>query len=356
MSTFHLRGLDGLRAIAATAVVIGHMELLKKDNGFANYFEHVNRIGHLSVVLFFVLSGFLITTLLLREKQKDNTVSIKNFYVRRILRVWPLYYLILILGLLIFSYRPESITLILCFTVFPNIAHALGHAWLVSPQLWSIGVEEQFYLVWPHVMKSKRKLLLPFVLGVFLILPILPHAIQFLLARVHPDKALMETIENIFEVLKFDCMAVGAILAVLFYKKNKWLFYIINIKPLAWVLTITPLVLWFTNTKLGMFSDTFYSILFAGMIISIINSKLSVIFDFQPLKFLGKISYGIYMYHWIVILLVLDNLNDWFTPNTTMGNIMFYSLILAATILISTVSYYFVEKKLLDLKSRFSSE
>ena len=109
--TFHLKGLNGLRAIASITVVIGHIELIKNNNKLDNYLSAIENWGSLGVNLFFVLSGFLITTLLLREKKAEQTINLKNFYIRRILRIWPLYFIILLLSAAIFNYTPSLQTL-----------------------------------------------------------------------------------------------------------------------------------------------------------------------------------------------------------------------------------------------------
>lgn len=117
--------------------------------------------GHLGVILFFVLSGFLITYLIVKELEA-KTFSFKKFYHRRILRIWPLYYLILLISYILFEPSFSIKGLLLCLSIFPNVAHAIGEGWQSSPQIWSIGVEEQFYLIWPffiYLIPQKRIIL-----------------------------------------------------------------------------------------------------------------------------------------------------------------------------------------------------
>ena len=147
-------GLNGLRFFAAMAVVVTHIELVKHFMGLPNLWgNHSSNIltlksavntfvfeaGGLGVYFFFVLSGFLITYLLLVEKAKTGTIAVKKFYLRRILRIWPLYYLIVILGFFVVPYIVNGsisfsskelndhfgINLFLYLIIFPNIAHAI---------------------------------------------------------------------------------------------------------------------------------------------------------------------------------------------------------------------------------------
>ncbi len=99
-------GLNALRFIAASAVIITHIELLKGFFGLKSFWQNplLYNLGGLGVYFFFVLSGFLITYLLLKEKTVLNDIKIKNFYIRRILRIWPLYFFILILGLFVLTF------------------------------------------------------------------------------------------------------------------------------------------------------------------------------------------------------------------------------------------------------------
>lgn len=125
--TFYLKNLDPLRAIAAISVIIGHIEQIKSNENitsFSNIPFFTETSGRLGVILFFVLSGFLITILLLKEKEKYSIINIKNFYIRRFFRILPLYYLILLIGIFILNYNYTNLSLYMCLLVMPNIAHS----------------------------------------------------------------------------------------------------------------------------------------------------------------------------------------------------------------------------------------
>lgn len=150
----HLPGLDAIRGIAAYAVVVGHIETYRGRMGYTVYDIPLFRmLGQQAIVCFFVLSGFLITYLLFLEKNSRGTINIRKFYVRRILRIWPLYYFVALLGLFVvptflvfepLAFQPDRdfvLTSFLYLTLFANVGLVYaGHVAVLGP-LWSIGVE-----------------------------------------------------------------------------------------------------------------------------------------------------------------------------------------------------------------------
>lgn len=352
---FHLKGLDGLRAIAAIAVVIGHIELMKNESSIQNLLQVVKNWGSLGVNLFFVLSGFLITTLLLKEKRTKNTISLKNFYIRRILRIWPLYFLILLVSALIFNYTPSWLTLILCSTIFPNIAHSLSIGWAVSPQIWSIGVEEQFYLFWPTILKFNPQKVFFICLIFILFYPFLPHFLQFYLIRIDAESETILLVEKIFEVLKFNAMATGALFSLLYFNQNQLLFKILKFsKIIKKIIVVIPFLIWFIGIDLSFFQTPVYSIFFGLVIIFIVEGTFVKFFEIKPLKFLGKISYGIYMYHWIILILFLELFSPYFKESYLLINLLLYLLVMGITIITSYISFIYFERPILRYKERFN--
>lgn len=346
------KGLDTLRFLAAIIVVLGHIEQLKNINNIPRIFEKIPLpSGHISVILFFVISGFLITFLLVKEKEKNGTISLKRFYQNRILRIWPLYYLILILSFLLINVNYNTLSIILCSTIFPNVAHALRIGWPSSPQIWSIGVEEQFYLIWPLVISfvpAKRiiMLLILFFIGYSL----LPHLIGFINIRTINNENLSIISNRFFYGTKFNCMAVGALLGYLYAKKHNSLQYLYNTK-IAYLCIILSFSLWFLGVNFKYFTFEIYSILFGISILNLTtNNNLKFNIDFKPFVFLGKISYGIYMYHWLIILLVFKLIPHKQGENLIYFNFVLYFTALTLTIFISWISHISFEKYFLSLK------
>ncbi|UPT66733.1 MAG: acyltransferase [Sphingobacteriales bacterium JAD_PAG50586_3] len=354
---FHLRGLDGFRAIAATVVLISHFESFKIDYSLSliniDFFKFTG--GHTAVTLFFSLSGFLITLLLLREKEK-STISLKKFYLRRIFRVWPLYYFILLVSALLLAYTPSLPTLLLCLSIFPNIAHALTIGWYASPIIWSIGVEEQFYLFWPLVVK-KIKSIVPFLVLFFIGYSLLPHVIVFFANRAGVSFENKILIERIFDNLKFNCMAVGSLFAVLYYNKSKYIRFLSSKIFVCNLLIVLPFMLWAWGFHIPYFTSELYALLFSISILNIStsdNAKINL--DNGLFKFLGKISYGIYMYHWVVLALLFKYGIDYFKIQSIESNAVLYSTGIIGTIIIATLSYHLFELPFLKLKEKYSSE
>lgn len=352
----HLKGLDTLRAIAALIVVWSHIEQLKRNRGLPNLIEsNFNFLpdGHLGVVLFFVLSGFLITFLLIKEREKDGKISFKKFYLRRILRIWPLYYAVLLLSFLLIEAEYTVTTVLLCLSIFPNIAAALFAGWPTSPQVWSIGVEEQFYLFWPLLLTlipEKRVLiaLLLFFVGYSLLYP----AIFSISARTDPNFEFGPIITEFFHTTKFNCMAIGALVGFMYAKKHAWLKFISN-QFVAYPSVILSGLLWLYGLKFTYFTDEFFSILFAIAIYNIVtHPRINI--DTKVSSFLGQISYGIYMYHFIVLLLALKYIPV--SDNILLYNFYLYVAVIFGTILISWVSFNTVEKYFLNIKRRYETK
>jgi peptidoglycan/LPS O-acetylase OafA/YrhL len=205
-------------------------------------------LGGLGVYFFFVLSGFLITYLLLAEKEKYGTISIKQFYARRILRIWPLYYLILILGFFILpqfvsfkiGYLQNSFeqhfypNLILYLFILPNLAFSIYPAVPNIGQAWSIGVEEQFYIIWPIII-AKSKSVLKTLLIITTVL-ILTKVIVLFMGYFFQDTEWYKPLKLFVAMSKFECMTIGGLGAYFLFINHKFLDFIY--KPVVLVFSI----------------------------------------------------------------------------------------------------------------------
>lgn len=347
-----LKGLDSLRAIAALIVVINHIELIKHTNKIDD-FRSILPNPHIAVILFFVISGFLITFLLAKEWGLNNKISLKKFYLRRVLRIWPLYFFVLFLSIFLFKHDQSIKSYLLCFSIFPNVAHIFGHGWSGSPQIWSIGVEEQFYLIWPLIFSLvfyiNKRIISFILLCLFLFLTFLPHGIAYFNSHYF-DSEFLKLLEKLFNFSNYSCIAVGCFIGIAYWRNFKWVnFFNSNIITIPLLLTVS--FLWLFNFRYSYFTNEIFAILFSFVVLGLIGNK-TVNIDNVFFSFLGKISYGIYMYHWIIIEIVIHFLDK--GKNLMLYNVLLYSIVIGTTILVSFISYNFYEKKFIDLKRNYA--
>lgn len=349
----YFKGFDTLRAFAALIVVWSHLELLKKGKGLNNLHDSNFWFmpgGHIAVILFFVLSGFLITYLLVKEKEIKNKIDLKKFYLRRVFRIWPLYYLIIILSVLFVKSDYSFATYLLCLTLFPNIAAYTVGGWSGSPQIWSIGVEEQFYLLWPIIlMKLPEKRILQF-LGVFIVIyTALPFILYYININTIQSGKLAMFFNGFFYGTKFNCMALGALFGYIVAKDMSIVRYFKN-KALIVFFIVLSVVLTFSQIRLPYLNDEFFALIYAIVIVGLAVNP-DILIDNNITVFLGKISYGIYMYHWMITLFVLKVLP--YSENIFLYNIQLYLYTFGLTILISWISFHTIEKMFLQIKKKY---
>jgi peptidoglycan/LPS O-acetylase OafA/YrhL len=364
-NSLYFPNLNGVRFIAAFWVIVHHIEQFKEKFGFANhifYTRFIRQLGPLGVFLFFVLSGFLITTLLLVEKQKTNTVDIKKFYVRRILRIWPLYYLIVVLGLFVlpqieFLNIPDETPLIgvdlaqkivLYALILPNIVTGVfKHIPYVS-QNWSIGVEEQFYYFWPWVIRQSKTTKLLSVMAFFLVFFYLLRSLTVLYM---PENGLWIYLKEFIKSLRLTCMILGAIGAYFthFQLNSKIVQFIF--KPIfqVFLYVLLSLMLYFEFYQKGL-SPEIYSLVFTLILMNLAKNPKTILSLENPvLDYLGKISYGLYMYHTIAVVIAVK-----IAMNNNQSNWISYPLTLILTIIMAGLSYQYFEKPFLKLKDKFA--
>lgn len=353
--TIYFPGLNGLRAIAAIAVVLSHITLYLKEFGLdpgilgsiQNGELHGLPLAGYGVSIFFVLSGFLITYLLQAEKDV-HPIDIKKFYLRRILRIWPLYYLYLaacIITILSQGMDLNIKSMFLYIFYAANIPFVLGTALPFVSHYWSLGVEEQFYLFWPWFNKKINSIIKP-ILVLIIILVGAKLALHFL----YPDSLA----ESFIHVTRFHCMMIGALGAVL-YKQNHKLFLQITDNKISQICCWTIILLLAVNKfhVASVIDNEIISVVALFLIIGQIRIKNRVInLENNVFDFLGKISYGIYVIHPLLIFFSpgVLNLIDIGTPYKYF---IVYLSILGVTIFIAYLSYTYFEKVFLNFKKKF---
>jgi len=353
--------LNGVRFIAAAMVIISHIELGKSYFGIENEFSNLKQLGVLGVSLFFVLSGFLITFLLLEEKKKNGQINLKFFYLRRVLRIWPLYFFIIILSVFIlphielfnipnmtlrFDYNSEFIKVILLFLFF--LTNILISIKLVpfATQTWSIGTEEQFYLIWPLIINRIEKLE-----KVFIAIIVFYNLLIILLkSNILPEVKYSSIFETYIRLIQLDSLAFGALGACFLYKRSKILSKIVNNFSFCTSLILVIFIAAF-NSSVLYFKSSLVAICFIVIILNLVhNKRLHNILENKFFFKMGEISYGLYMYHQIVIALCINCLLKY----SGFNNIILYIFTFVITILISIVSYKFLEKPFILKKKHYT--
>jgi peptidoglycan/LPS O-acetylase OafA/YrhL len=357
--------LNGLRFIAAFLVIIHHVEQIKSLYDIQNIWgsPFIQIIGEQGVVLFFVLSGFLITYLLLEEENQTGAIRVRNFYLRRILRIWPLYFFIGFLALAVLPQIPLFVlpgyghdviyrqlsTKIILFTFFlPNLMPFLGGIVPYASQTWSIGTEEQFYLIWPWLMKHIRKYRITLMLVIIFGYILTARALWSSHTDFLPFKYYISGFWSLFNI---DCMAIGGFLAILLQTQNRYLkVFRNNIAFYAALLLVSYML------SKGVVIEHVYKETYAGLFgIIILNfaSNPNIHFNLEAgiFKYLGKISYGLYMYHPIAIALTMAAALSLKVP----FNIFIYPMSVGVTVLLAGLSYKYFESVFLRFKLNYST-
>ncbi len=356
--------LDGLRFIAAFSVLLIHIEGIKKREGkeVVPIVDYFIRDAAQMVSIFFVLSGFLITYLLLKEKQDTSTINLKNFYTKRMLRIWPLYYLVGLVGIIIlphfYNYFSDNysahantwLSIILYSLFIPPLytSLAIGAAW-------SVRVEELFYMLWPLLLKSTGKYI-KLLVGIVISMVLFRNASEFLV-QVKPI-LLFKVIYKTSLDYRFSCMAIGGIAAYLYATGKERILIILYRKDFQYGVYILTLLLLFLKVNLPFINFEFYAVLFALIIINLATNPKSIVsLDYPFMNYLGKISYGIYLYNPIIRILSLEIIQSIYRKDLAGWDMdtLFYSSVIVGTILVSALSYQFLEKPFLRLKNRFGA-
>ena len=354
--TIYFPGLNGLRAIAAIAVVLSHTTLDLERFGLDPYIfgtfddgkpQGLN-LGGYGVSIFFVLSGFLITYLLQAEKDIQE-IDIKKFYMRRILRIWPLYYLYLIIAIaaiLLFGFELRITSLLFYIFYAANIPFILQTGLTFVGHYWSLGVEEQFYIFWPYFNKKVKKNFCYKIIIAIVVLIGVKVALHFF----YPGSIL----ELAIHVTRFHCMLIGAVGAIL-YKENNTLFLkLVNNKitqSIGWFIIFLVAINKFHIASI--IDNEIICVVALVLIIGQITIKNRIInLENNVFDFLGKISYGIYVIHPILIFLLARPLNA-IQGNGLLKYLTVYFCILGITIIVAYISYNYFEKYFMNLKKKF---
>lgn len=359
----HFQGLNTLRFLAALSVLVFHVEDKKRLLALnTHWLDRLTVVGDLGVTLFFVLSGFLITYLLLAEKKMAKTVSIRKFYLRRVLRIWPLYYLVLGLGFFVLPHIGffqistsalidpcNFLQLFLFFFFFANIGFSMYGNLAYIDQTWSVAIEEQFYLLWPIILKYVRNILPVLLLIIFAF-----AGARAFVGSMYLQGELYRKAYSFLYYLRIDNMAVGAVFGWLLFNKKEEILSLLCNKITQIINLLLLLSLCMQGIVIPYIHHLAYAIMFGIVIISAANSSAIVTIKSRMLDYFGKISYGIYMFHNIVIVATLK-LCAMFLPTASIGFFVASHLVsIGLTLLLAHLSYWYLECFFLKMKTRFA--
>ncbi len=342
-----LKFLNGLRGIAILMVMSFHLF----------NFHFLFRAGWLGVNLFFVLSGFLITNILL--KVKLNYENIKKFVIRRMLRIFPVYYMMLfivfVLGNKYFSQTLPNFDKLLSnqlyfWTYLQNYFYIYNSNEISSflNHLWSLSIEEHYYLIWPFFIKWFEKhlnFLIAAIVAVFLL--------RFFSSN--------ETASYVATHLRVDGLLLGSTIAISIKQYNGITFQlwkkIIGLMVLAMIaiLIIDPSISPVSNIY-TQYGYSVFEIISALLIYGLLqfNDKLKTVKDFLEQKifiFFGKYSYGLYLIHWPIYIWAKYNVD---VQESIVFSISRSILVMGLSLILAVLSYEFFESRFIALKSKFS--
>lgn len=358
--------LNGIRCIAALLVVFHHLEQAKHAFGLTNLYHYpiIQHAGRLGVGLFFVLSGFLITYLLMDERGRFGDIDTKKFYLRRVFRIWPIYFLIIILSFAVFphidllhfpgtaeklaSHATERLALLAL--VLPNYAFVLYDLPYWCAQTWSIGVEEQFYYLWPWLIKYRNRRIQVIVIFLACTAAVLFGGIYLLNPTDEARDAMIGTFIGQFRI---QTMALGGFCAYLVYHGKVRVLNVLFRKDVQWVVYAVLAVLFLSGIHFTGFLEL-YSLFFGFFVLNVsCNPNTVISLENRWMDYLGKISYGLYVYHVFVIVFLVNLLNRIMpVPDSAAYHVALLILSVIGSVAVAAASYTWFEKPLLAFKDR----
>jgi len=354
----HIPSLNGLRAICILVVIAYHFQAhrLIFQNSTLKYASFFLFNGPLGVGVFFVISGFLITTLLIKEKEVSHNISLKNFYIRRTIRIFPAYYFLLFcyfvfqsLGYINLNRVDWLSSLTYTKQFFTNSSYQTSH-------LWSLSVEEMFYILWPVIFSKFSKY------GTLITISLIVAVnVSRMMQYSYPMPTMTNTIFSRGDSLLIGCLfAIHYNKIVAFIAQKRYLLMLVFLLLLSsiylskYLYHLAPMPI--TNIKLRLINQQqplFYSLLgntglitnlLIGLLIIISINIKSIWFKFLNLpimEYIGKLSYSLYLWQQV------------FTADNSYLLKLPVVLLLACIFIAACLSYYLIEKPFLKLRSNF---
>lgn len=337
----HLPGLDGLRGVSIIIVIMSH------------FFMHTpytkSIVGSIGVWTFFVISGFLITTLLIKEKITTGNISLKKFYIRRFFRIIPVAYLFIVIVMVLNYFQHLGIgkmPFIAAFLFLKNLPVHIFSNWYLD-HFWSLSVEEQFYLTFPFLLVYSFRNYFNIIIGLIIIIPIIEYLGFNNVGVFYNNHAIHVVTYVIIDLLgNSEYILVGSLISILLFKNiiivkdtllSRYLGLILFIWAVLLCTDTSPIFI--PNAEILVFP------ILIGMVI-VLNLNPSGLFtkilSNKILIYIGLLSYSLYIWQQL-----FDNSQD---------RIIHSNLILlqiGGLFIVANASYYLYEKTFLKLKNRF---
>jgi peptidoglycan/LPS O-acetylase OafA/YrhL len=373
----YIKGIDGLRAIAVIWVMLGHVATSIDWTAVTvidKLFVLLINSNWVGVQLFFVISGFLITKILLEGKDQQH--QIRNFYIRRSLRIFPIYYITLayiFIALPLFNATPTWLDSVTeqqwWFWTYLNNWSRPFYEFGGITHLWSLAIEEQFYLIWPFIvvfLSTKRVM----QISLFMVIsaPIARFAMYYYAGNFGMTDEQGSRAAYNFTFARWDAIALGAYLAVLMTNKAAvaWLsahgkkLLIIVIAVIAVQIVVNHN---FTSVAqgIGILNQTTASFAFAiALFFVVVNSDKPMVsfLELSWMKSIGKVSYAMYIFHLPLMMFWLKlsppdltGVNQWLVVPVVLSYTAGFTLLIY---LMSLLSWHFIEHPILKLKKRYA--
>lgn len=365
----HYQAIDGLRGLAVLLVLWFHSSYFSYEmgpvdfEGFTRIYYFFSMLGQTGVDLFFVLSGFLITGILLDTAQ--NKDRLKNFYIRRALRIFPLYYMAMIVFLFyLIALKGESL---FDFRVLSHLLYIQNwssgnslDSFMLINHTWSLAVEEQFYLFWPILLFSFLRKSVKHLIALCVCVILFSFGLRYLMNELSYYK-----LAYFVTLCRLDGLVLGSLLSVvclhyrqILYENRKYFLYGggLSFIILCWFFFTyaTALNAHFTLIKYGLFLCSIsYTSLVAYIFLSGNQNGLVKFFSLELFRRFGRVGYGIYMFHAPVMILMAQfflkyKLSYW------ENHIVLFLIGLSVSYALALLSYTYFEKPILSLKDKYA--
>jgi peptidoglycan/LPS O-acetylase OafA/YrhL len=340
-----ISGLDALRALAIGLVLFDHFRF------FDYFFSAHPKTGSLGVMIFFVLSGFLITSMLLKEYRETGLISLSNFYRRRAYRIFPSFYCCWILATVVyclahqFEWKPAALSFFYLMDYGRAFASDETRPFMQMLISWSLAVEEKFYLLWPLLLlfllkrPSLARIVAYIILGQWIY-----RAILYLFFHAN-----MDYVYSTFD-MRLDSLLVGCLLAILAENETARMACCVVLRK-QWFSLLAPVALLLiliaepSNAVVWLVIWSLQPVIIAVMMLQFIywGAHSWTVCSLGIVRLIAQLSYALYLYHWLAGLIV---------GHLHMHHLGYPAILL--TLVLAPASYYLVERPFMRMRDRRS--